>query len=386
MRVAAEIFREYAALSGIAGRLGRDFDISGLADISDADYAALRPVYWPLAPHRSGGRFFASGGFFTPDGKARARAVISRPPAAAPSPEYPFVLNTGRVRDQWHTMTRTALSPRLSAHLAEPYLDIHPADASRLGLQPAALVTVSSPIGQAILRARVTEAVQPGTVFAPMHWTGELSSAGRIDALVPPVTDPVSGQPESKAVPVAVAPFAAAAFGFAVSARDPKPNAPYWAKARTAGGWRVELAWTEAQDWAATAAALFGLDAPGITVEDPARGQSRIAFLEDGRLQAALFVAPEPVALSRDHVVGALGQDGAKALSGRPGADVPDPGPTICACFDVGLHTIRRAIAEQDLTSVEAIGAALRAGTNCGSCRPELNAILGGAERRLAAE
>ena len=195
----AEIFREYAALSGIAGRFGRDFDISGLAKITDQQYDDFAPQRWPITAAREGGRFFADGKFFHPDGRARLLPVSWRPPAARTTRRYPFRLNTGRVRDQWHTMTRTGQSPRLSAHLAEPFLEIHPEDATALGIHPSDLVEVSSPTGVNILRARITDAVQKGQVFAPMHWTAETAPSARIDALIAAACDPVSGQPESKA-------------------------------------------------------------------------------------------------------------------------------------------------------------------------------------------
>lgn len=127
-----------------------------------------------------------------------------KPPAAETTARYPFRLNTGRVRDQWHTMTRTAKSARLSAHLAEPFLELHPHDAQRLAMGPADLVQITGSTGQGILRTRITDAVQPGQVFAPMHWTGETAPSARIDALVTATCDPVSGQPESKASVVSV--------------------------------------------------------------------------------------------------------------------------------------------------------------------------------------
>jgi len=396
----AAIFREHAALSGVAAGLGSDFDISGLAGLSDAAYAALAPIRWPVAPGdpRLGGaaeapgagRFFAQGGFFTPDRRARALPVSHRAPATTPSADLPFRLNTGRVRDHWHTMTRTGRSPRLSQHLAEPYLEIHAEDAARLGLAPATLAEVTSPEGRAVLRVLHSQRVRPGEVFAPIHWTGETAPTGRIGALVPDHADPVSGQPEAKAAPVAIAPFAAAWHGFAVSAGPLTPRADYWARARSRAGWRAELAGREApSDWIAYAAALFGLEAGEgvLSVLDPARGIARIAFVREGRLLAAFFAAPEPVAVSRAHLAGLPGAeaDGA-VLAGWPGSAAPDPGATICACFDVGLNTILSAIAERRLTSVAAIGEALQAGTNCGSCRPELAAILAGAGRARAAE
>ena len=386
----AEIFREYAALSGIAGHLGRDFDISAKMTISDGEYDTLAPFYWPATAAGEGGRFFAKGGFFTPDRRGRMIAVKAQAPQSVPSAEWPLRLNTGRVRDHWHTMTRTAKSPRLSAHLAEPYLEIHPEDAGRLGLAAAGLAEVTSPNGRAILRVLVTDRIAPGSVFAPMHWTGETASLGRVGALVAPITDPVSGQPESKGSVCRAAPFKAACFGFALSVCEPHSTAPYWAKARARGGWRLELALDcEPEDWIAHARDLFGLDADAVplAVSDARRKTFRVAFLRDHRLVAALFVAPEPVAVSRQYLLGQLdGEVRNDFLAGRPGADRPDPGAIVCACFDIGVNTIRTAIEEQGLSSVEAIGEALRAGTNCGSCKPELRVILEEAAARLAAE
>lgn len=90
--------------------------------------------------------------------------------------------------------------------------------------------------------------------------------------------------------------------------------------------------------------------------------------------------------LSRDHLVGLLDREAPHALAGRPSADMPDPGPTICACLNVGLNTIRRALVGGGLNSVAAIGQALGAGSNCGSCRPELAALLARAQMPAAAE
>jgi assimilatory nitrate reductase catalytic subunit len=384
----AEIFREYAELSGVAGALGRDFDISALAA---ADYETLAPVRWPVSAARQGGRFFADGAFYTADGRAQMAAVIPRAPVAAISPDRPFRLLTGRIRDQWHTMTRTVRAPRLNRHIAEPFLEINPADAARLGLAPATLAQVRSDHGTAILRVAVTEAVAPGAVFAPMHWTADTAPTGRIDAVVAAVTDPVSGQPELKGAAVSVAPYPVAWFGFAVSTAPMRLQADYWALARHAQGYRAELAgMAVAEDWLAYARALFDLpDALALTVEDRARGTARLAFMAEGRVQAALFVARQPVALARGYLAAQLGKGDAALLAGWPGADVPDPGPTVCACLNVGLNTILAAIADQALVSVEAIGAAVGAGTSCGSCRPELAALLAAllarADQRLEA-
>ncbi|TNE37575.1 nitrate reductase [uncultured Roseovarius sp.] len=374
----AEIFREYAALSEIAGQFGRDFDISAFAGLEDCGYAALSPTRWPVTATRQGGRFFGDGRFFHEDGKARLIPVTAKPPAARTGPCYPFRLNTGRVRDQWHTMTRTGLSAKLSAHLAEPFLDIHPEDARHLGIAPADLVRVTSPKGAAILRARLTDTVRLGDVFAPMHWTGETAPSARIDALIPAETDPLSGQPESKAAVVAVTRLDAAWYGFAISDAPMRPDCSYWALATTRNGYRAELSGLHAIDnWEVEARRLFGLDVAEVTIlEDRARGTARIALHEKGRLRAALFVAPTPVAVMRDYLATTPGSDAAHILTGRTPADLPDPGPTLCACFGVGINTIVTAIESRGLVDADAVGAALGAGTNCGACKPEIAALF----------
>jgi len=384
----AEIFREYAALSGIAGQMGRDFDISGLVGTDDESYATLPPLRWPITRTREGGRFFGDGQFFHPDGKARMLAVTAKPPAARTDRRYPFRLNTGRIRDQWHTMTRTGLSPRLSAHLAEPFLDLHPKDAAQLRIGTADLVRVKSPEGQAFLRARITQDVTPGQVFAPMHWTGETAPSARIDALVAAVTDPVSGQPESKAAVASVERLDAAWYAFAVSATPLVPQADYWARARTPAGWRAELAGlTPVADWEAEARRLFNLpDAPLQSLIDARRGTARLAFLDGDRLIAALFVSRQPVAVMRDYLATLPGAAAGEALTGRTPADRPDPGPVLCSCFGVGVNTILTAIETQGLMSVESVGAALQAGTNCGSCRSEIAGLIARASQKEAAE
>ncbi|MGI3167906.1 molybdopterin-dependent oxidoreductase [Pseudooceanicola sp. C21-150M6] len=384
----AEIFREYAALSGIAGRMfGRDFDISGLMEITDSEYDSFAPTRWPVSDAKTGGRFFADGKFFHADGRARMLPLRWQPPAAKTDRKYPFRLNTGRIRDQWHTMTRTALSPRLSAHLAEPFLEIHPGDARNLGISASDLVSVTGPTGKAILRARITDAVQPGQVFAPMHWTGETAPSARIDALVPSVTDPVSGQPESKAAVAAVARFDAKWYGFAVSARPMALQADYWALARTEAGYRAELAaTTEIADWEAEARRLFNApDAQVAIIEDKARGMARVALSDETGVIGAIFVAREPVAVMRDYLAGLPGSEAPQILGGRRPAGQLDPGPVLCSCFGVGVNTIIRAI-EGGAVSVEAVGEALQAGTNCGSCRPEIKALLEAQLTKEAAE
>ncbi|MEO0914643.1 MAG: molybdopterin dinucleotide binding domain-containing protein [Pseudomonadota bacterium] len=367
----------------MARPFGLDLDLTGLDGLDRAGYDALEPVQWPVG---GAARFFGDGRFFTED--RRGRMV---PTPVKGRADAGLTLNTGRVRDHWHTMTRTAKTPRLSQHLAEPFVEVHPQDAAALGLLEAGLARVRSAGGAMIGRVRVTDRVQPGQVFVPMHWTGEFAAAGLVNRAVPALTDPISGQPELKRACVEVEAAEMAWFAFAISRAEPEPATAYWAKARIADGWRVELAGERPMDdWGAFAAGLLGADeAEAVSFVDEARGTARLAFLREGRVLGALYAASGPVAAARSWLSGLLEAEDLPApalLAGRPGADAPDPGPTLCACFNVGALTIRRAVLEGGLMSVEAVGAALQAGTNCGSCKPEIAALLDEAVRPLAAE
>ena len=405
----AEVFREYAALSSVSAMLGRDFDISGLADLSDEDYDRLAPICWPVPKSGApGGRFFARGGFYHPDGKARMLAVGLADAGVGPAgdgaggaPAAPagggaegeglaLRLNTGRVRDQWHTMTRTGLAPRLGAHMAEPYAELHPEDAAAAGLADAELAEIANRHGRAVLRVLISPRAQRGSIFAPMHWTGETSAGGRINALVPPRTDPVSGQPALKAGPVRLRRFAPAWFAFACGCAPMRPAHAYAAIARSPTGWRAELAGTETPaDWVALArAALAIAGGTASLLQDPATGIARVALSEGDRLTGLFFAAPGPVAVARAAAVALIGTatPPLTALAGMPAADQKPRGATVCACFDIGSEEIRRAIAG-GADSVAALGEALGAGSNCGSCRPELQDLIDQAGAvKLAAE
>ncbi len=390
----AAIFAEYARLTGTENGGARDLDIGAYGDIDQAGYERLAPFQWPrprdgVAAIGSESRFFADGGFFTPDRRARFVATPYRRPATATSPEFPLILNTGRIRDQWHTMTRTAKAARLMGHIAEPFVEVHPADAAMLGLDSAHLAKVVSVHGSVVVRILVTERQKPGTVFVPIHWTDRQASGARIDSLIGAAVDPVSGQPELKHTPVRVVPFAAAWHGFAIGAGKPATDGlDYWALARAKAGWRLEMAGlSPPEDWSDPLRGLLADSGAGDGVEilayhDRAGGRYRFAAFAGDRLVAALFIAPTPVIAARGYLADRLGErfDDAGAryrlLAGRTPTDRPDPGPIVCVCFDVGRNRIVEAIASENCASVEAVGTATRAGTNCGSCRAEIGGLV----------
>lgn len=392
-----EIFREYAALSAHENRGTRGLDLGAVADIDRQSYEDWQPACWPLPAAGEGrARFFADGGFYTPDRRARFIAVETPSAIVAPRKQGArqgragdgFVLNSGRNRDHWHTMTRTGVSARLSRHLAEPYLAMHPDDAARLALEPASLVNVRSRSGQTVLRLLTADAQMPGTVFAPMHWSDQYASAGPVNRLYPAITDPVSGQPRSKAVPVTLTAFPATWYAFALTRERPDTaGLDYWALSRTEGGWRLELAGLGRRpDPDALLAKLCGEaerdrpETPGF--RDSRRERAHVARFDGADLRGALFLDRRPVALSRGWAAAWLAQPLADAsarwrlLAGRDGDAAADPGAPVCACFGIGENQICRAIREHGCGSLEAVGARLGAGTNCGSCRSEIAMLI----------
>jgi assimilatory nitrate reductase catalytic subunit len=384
-----QIFREHAALSAHGNNGRRAFDIGALTTISDSEYETFAPLQWPLTGKQPAGtsRLFTDGRFYTPSGRARFVPVVAHAPANATDSDYPLAMNSGRIRDQWHTMTRTGKSPRLSGHRVEPSVAIHPQDAFKAGIKEGALVNVASRWGSVVVRARITDNQQPGTVFLPMHWNDQYASKGYADALVNPSTDPVSGQPEFKHTPVRIAAYAARWYGFLLSRRRlPMAHASYWACTRGHGLWRYEIAGEElAAEWPAWARTLLCQPADKvewIEYQDPAQHRYRAARLENGCLESCLFIGADPKLPERDWLVQLFAseelaqQDRNHILTGRPGHGQHDAGRTVCACFGVGYNTIVAAIRDQGLSNPDEIGQALRAGTNCGSCVPELHQII----------
>ena len=363
----AAVFREYAGMTALAAERGKVLDLTAQAGLSDAAYDALEPFRW-------GGTHPLRTRYPTPSG--RARLVPVEPPPASEG----LRLNTGRYRDQWHTMTRTGLSPRLSAHRREPLLEVSPADAAQAGLVDGGLGQVSTPAGAAIYRVAVSDGQAPGQAFVPMHWTDAMAASGRTGALVVAATDPHSGQPGFKNVTAALAPVASDWRAFVLSRQPVRPDCAYWVRSRIAGGWLTELEGAGTADLAALLPAGLASE-----VADPARGMKRLAVTgPDGTLLALAYVTRSGVLPARDWLVRQFAGDAAslpELLAGRPARPQPDAGPLVCVCHDVGENAVRAAI-DAGAVTLAAVGASTCAGTNCGSCRPLISRLI--AETRNA--
>ena len=392
---AADVFREFAELCDFENEGERDLSYGAAKTIDNSAYDSLSPVQWPveLGALKGAARMFADGRFFTSDGKANFVAPMATPCKQSTS-DFPFVFNTGRIRDHWHTMTRTGRSPRLSRHIFEPFVEISPEDAVRTGVREGDIVRIVSMHGYALARTLVTKRQGVGSVFAPMHWTEEFASCGRIDAVISPFTDPVSGQPALKSAAVRIERFDAAWFGFGVLATEEFGDAPlpasaqYWAKARIEGGLRVELAGSEAlenanaiaNDFFAPVLDQFPDDAAVLKFYDASRGVQRSAIYVGDQLKGAIFLSGKQINASRNWLCEQVGRqlhdhERFAVLAGRPGAGNEDRGAIVCACMNVGANEIAEAAAN-GCRSVDEIGAVTSAGTNCGSCRGEIKRFL----------
>jgi assimilatory nitrate reductase catalytic subunit len=379
---AADVFREHAALSAFENEGARDFDIGALQSLSDSDFDAMAPVQWPV---RQGAepqaRFFAEGGFFANDFKARFIAPEIPALRTETTAARPLRLNTGRIRDQWHTMTRTGMSPRLGQHLPEPFVEVHPDDAARYGVADGDFARVTTDYGQCTLRVVVSPRQQRGMLFAPIHWSEANATGARVGSLVAPVTDPFSGQPENKATPASIAPYEYVFRGFALSRTPIEFPVHAWvARVAVHGGYGYLFA--DNADLAGWQSWLLRNATDDLAeYKDFGGGVYRAASFAGDRIDTCLFIGPAHDAgdwnvVKELFAADRLGSDQRRMLlSGKSADGLANAGPIVCACFGVGRNTICEAIAAGARSAAE-IGAKLNAGTNCGSCIPELKRLI----------
>jgi assimilatory nitrate reductase catalytic subunit len=383
----SDVFREHAALSAFENDGSRDFNLSAMSDITDNQYQSLQPIQWPVTTTNKKGtvRLFENNSFYTHSNKAQFIAVHVSPPVNTPTEQYPLILNTGRVRDQWHTMTRTARSAKLNSHIPEPMLEIHPDDAQAWQLEEGALAQVTSEWGRMIARVQVSESQRKGNIFIPMHWNDQYAALARVGALVNPVVDPYSGQPEFKHTPVKVAAYQAVWHGFILT-RTPinfNDDIHYWVKIKGEQFWRYELAGdTLIADPQAWAKSLFPLHGDYLEFVDQGTQRYRCANIINDKLETIVFISPDHNLPTRTWLGQIFSDENisddtrASLLAGKPGAGMPDVGAIVCACFGVGENTIRDAVSNDKAKTIDDISRLLKAGSNCGSCVPEIKKLL----------
>ena len=384
-RTPLEVFREHARLTAYENR-GRVLDLGPLVGLTPDAYQALEPVQWPVCAAGGTARLFEEGRFPTPDGRARLVPVQPEAPASVTDGVYPLALNTGRLRDQWHTMTRTGLAPQLCRHAPEPVLDIHPEDAAAAGVVEGALARVVTPQGEAVAAARLTDRQRRGEIFLPMHFTDAFAPSGRANALVAAKVDPRSGQPEFKYSPARVRPYRETWRGFFLARHGlamPEGLELVWRRTPMVDCQLHQFAGRGdgAERTALRETLMRSAKGELLRLEDASTGLLREAELRAGRLERVLFVTTSGGLPSVDWLAARFADpalaDAARGalLHGRAPGAAQDEGPLVCACNGVGARRIAGAIAGGAL-DVDAVGAVTGAGTGCGSCRVEIGRML----------
>ncbi len=388
---------------------GRDLDITGLS------YALLDtrgPQQWPCRAGDAAGatRLYADGVFPTPSGRARFHAAPYAAPAERVDARHPLRLTTGRLRDQWHGMSRTGTVAQLFAHAPEPAIDMHADDLARRGIRPGDLVRVESRRGAIVLPAQPSDEVASGQAFIAMHW-GErfLAGAQGVNTLTVPACDPVSKQPELKHAAIRVTraelPWRVVAFGFPGTGAATRLADRLAALAgafayasvvligRDAEGvlLRAAAAQAASTDLLAALDAALGLDAPDvIRYDDAPRGIGRRIAVRDGRLAAvrlggdATAVAAE--AWLREWMLrGEPVERIRRALLAPTGAApvrTAAAGRVVCSCLGVSEAAVRNLLPELPPSpgeALRAVQARLGCGTGCGSCVPEVKRLVAAA-------
>ncbi len=405
---------------------GRDLDITGLS------YATLDvrgPQFWPFAEGASEGtgRLYANGFFPTASGRARFVVTPWKPVAEPVDARYPFALNTGRLRDQWHGMSRTGTVPQLFGHVSEPAIELSGLDATRRLLADGDFVQVTSRRGSQVFRVRVSDAMRAGQAFVAMHWGEEyLAGAGErhgVNTLTSPAIDPDSKQPELKHAAVRIVkldlPWRMVAFAWvdddaavttlarmrAHFAHFAYASCVPFGRTENAEGQRSRIgllfrgAHDQTLDPASVAAIEMALgiddradhrairDEAGahlLKYDDARRGYARRVVVRNGALAAVSLRGDWSAEIwLKDYLENATSVASLGRLLLKPSSVPPlgfkSRGRVVCNCLNVGESEIASALESmegEEPARLSALQERLQCGTQCGSCVPELKRMV----------
>ncbi|MDQ6957005.1 MAG: molybdopterin-dependent oxidoreductase [Mariprofundaceae bacterium] len=388
-KTAGDVFDEHCGLTK-----GVDIDISGLSYAVLDEYGAQQ---WPFKkgdkPNQVK-RLYTDHVYETADKKAHFVDVDYIPVAEPTDDEYPISLTTGRIRDQWHTMTKSGAVPQLMQHVSMPTLQIHPDDAAEYGIEDEALVAIDSRRGRVIAPAQISKDIRSGLVFLPMHWGKMTAQAGRANDLIQTAIDPHSKEPEFKHAAVKIQPFKAAWHGMMLMAGDKVKLGR-----EMIAGYSYGVLFCAGTDHPVTSIDLActktlkdtqykrldqmleqGQSFETLTYSDRKHGINRKAWLDDGRLVAVRWVGGD---ISEAKWLRKLMLEGRDVGELRPYLLAPGgpvdkqdtKGKIICACNNVGELELQAAI-EAGSNTIEKLKGCTMAGTGCGSCVPEMKRLL----------
>ncbi len=367
----ADVFREFAGLSGINTDSNYLFDISIFASMTDEEYANWIPTQWPLntqAPYRD-------GVFSTPNGKAQFIDV--KPQTVSTNGWW---LNTGRQRDQWHTMTRTGFISKLAAGEVEPTIYVNKLSAESIGLKEgycAALRGVTDETDSCLFaKVKFDNGLSGKQLFMSMHWAGRYSGQSQANRAITNTVDPISGQPAFKSSNVHIAPVDMQSYGLYVGQERELPCCDY-------RSYQVD-------DQAAVIrfANLTDLKKPMFAIQqgekvlrwDLPEGWMMVIGRQVGNqaqltVTGILLVSTKPLEQDYNAIVTLVGEPlsvgSIIAIAGDKAQS-----QLVCSCFRVTDKQIEKAIEQDGCVSLNQLQSKLKCGSNCGSCVPEVNKIL----------
>jgi assimilatory nitrate reductase catalytic subunit len=375
------IFEEWAQLTDFENNGSRLLNLSGLVGLTQSQYDTLKPIMWPVVKNQpyKNGQVFTDKQFSTADKKARFIPITPQLPVQKTSSDYPFVMNSGRIRDQWHTMSRTGKSSALSSHITRPYIEINPLDASKLAIKQHDLITAIAQTGHVTAHAKVTDAVRKGECFMPIHWNKQFASSATVSGLYQSVVDPISGQAECKhgAVNIVKAPFAQYMQLF--SKQELVITSDFWLKVNASNCFNYQLAFNEAQsDLLYYCQTLTGLQGQWSAMNTD-KGM-HVQCMQNEQLAFVAVISNEPKDISLEWINHLFAEplltfsQLQSLLYATPDEEFTQ-GAQVCSCFKVREQPIINAI-KNGANSVAQLGSELKCGTNCGSCKTQLSQLI----------
>lgn len=368
----------------------RLLNLAGLTKLTLSEYDNLQPVQWPVKSRQArvsktaSQPLFADGFFPTTSGKAKFFPIVPKLPVQQRTDKFPFVLNSGRYRDQWHTMTRTGKASALTQHLAKPYLSVNKADGNKLGIVDDGLVEVKSSQGTIIVPAKLTDTVASGHCFMPIHWNRMFASNAVVTSLYQSQVDPISGQPEAKHTGVQLNPIVFSQYISIYTRDDLQLCTDYWLKAKLAECHYAQLANHEGSALSMAEIQMMAHCAgEWLSIHDAEKNITRALCFSQGAIDCVVEFSAEPFVQANQDVADCFAQEQLTVIDamaflkglGDDSRDKARKQRQVCSCFGVKEASIIEAI-EQGCDSVTALGSKLKCGTNCGSCKPELQSLI----------
>ncbi len=382
-----EIFCEYAALTDYLNRHGsrRALDLGALAELSLTEYLDFQPCFWPcpkeaLTKTSENQRLLSDGRFFTASSQAMLIAITPQLPKNLPKQEDEYTLNTGRLRDQWHTMTRTGHSANLMSHSPWPQVVVHPNVLEKYQLSEQDWLELKTANGKVTLAVLADAGQHPDAVFVPIHWNDQFSNHSKINQLIPPITDPISGQPESKSAVVRLSKVTMAGFAalFTLAELDtnklPQENF-FWDLQKKQKGWQYHFAFTEKFCFSTWQNFLSDIDpAPWLLWQNTALAKTRALLVQETIQKIFIF---SQQSLETDFSAWLNQPAKPEICQALLKNQLPSHREQIlCSCHQVSVQSLEKFIQEQESVDVLSIGRALKAGSGCGSCQPEIERLI----------